>query len=125
MLDFELIYSSFIFKFKSKKNNKLITQSQIEEVKNRIVEKFHPEKIILFGSYANGEPNDESDLDLLIIQRTDLPRKERRLPILKMLRDMKIAMDILIYTPNEVEYWKDTPAAFVTQIINDVKVIYE
>jgi predicted nucleotidyltransferase len=103
----------------------LITQSQIEEVKNRIVEKFHPEKIILFGSYANGEPNDESDLDLLIIQRTDLPRKERRLPILKMLRDMKIAMDILIYTPNEVEYWKDTPAAFVTQIINDGKVIYE
>jgi len=125
MLDFELIYSSFIFKFKSKKNNKLITQSQIEEVKNRIVEKFHPEKIILFGSYANGEPNDESDLDLLIIQRTDLPRKERRLPILKMLRDMKIAMDILNYTPNEVEYWKDTPAAIVTQINNDGKEIYE
>ncbi len=103
----------------------MISQNEIEEVKNRIVEKYKPEKIILFGSYVNGTPDDESDLDILIIQKTDLPRKERRLPILKMLRDMKIAMDILIYTPSEVEYWKDTQAAFVTQIINDGKVIYE
>ncbi len=102
----------------------MITKTQIEEVKNRIVEKFHPEKIILFGSYANGEPNDESDLDLLIIQRTDLPKKERRPIIRKELKEFKLAMDLLIYTPDEVDYWKDTPAAFVTQVIMEGKVLY-
>lgn len=102
----------------------MITKSQIEEVKNRIVEKFHPEKIILFGSYANGKPDDESDLDLLIIQRTDLPKKERRPFIRKELREFKLAMDLLIYTPDEVDYWKDTPSAFVTQVLKEGKVLY-
>ena len=105
--------------------NILITQSQIEQVKNRIVEKFNPVKIILFGSYANGNPDEESDLDLLIIQRTDLPRKERRPIIRKELRVFKLSMDLLIYTPEEVDYWKDTPSAFVTQVLKEGKVLYE
>ena len=103
----------------------MITQKQIEEVKNRIIEKFSPDKIVLFGSYAFGEPNEESDLDLLIIQRTDLPKKERRPIIRRELREFKLAMDLLVYTPDEIDYWKDTPAAFVTQILKEGKVLYE
>ncbi|MCK5172964.1 MAG: nucleotidyltransferase domain-containing protein, partial [Planctomycetes bacterium] len=50
----------------------MITQEQINEIADRIVEKFKPQKIILFGSYANGTPTDESDLDLMIIKDSDL-----------------------------------------------------
>ena len=102
----------------------MITQEKIEEVKKRIVDNFHPEKIILFGSYATGTPTEDSDLDLLIIQKTDLPRGQRRGEIRKRLRDIKIPMDILIYTPEEVDYWKDASMAFVTRIINEGKTIY-
>ncbi len=103
----------------------MISQNQIEEVKNRIVDKFHPEKIILFGSYAVGTPTEDSDLDLLIIWKTDLIRKERRPLFTKLLRDLKIPMDILVYTPEEVNFWNDTPVAFVTQILKEGKVLYE
>lgn len=102
----------------------MITQQNIEAVKNRIVETFHPEKIILFGSYANGNPTEDSDLDLLIIQKTDLPKKERRLPIRKVLREFRIPMDIIIYTPEEVDYWKNASMAFVTRAINEGKILY-
>lgn len=102
----------------------MITTQNIEEIKNRIVKNFNPEKIILFGSYANGNATEDSDLDLLIIQQTDLPKKERRLPVRNILRDMKIPMDILIYTPEEVERWKNASMAFITRIVNEGKIIY-
>lgn len=103
----------------------MISQAQIEEVKNRIVNKFHPEKIILFGSYVEGNPTEESDLDLLIIWQTDLARKERRPLFTRELRDLKIPMDILVYTPQEIDFWSDTPLAFVSQIVKEGKVLYE
>ena len=46
----------------------MVIQEQIDEIKRRIVENFKPEKIILFGSYADGNPKEDSDLDLLIIK---------------------------------------------------------
>jgi predicted nucleotidyltransferase len=45
-----------------------------EPIKETIVQNVHPEKVILFGSYANGNPNDDSDLDLLVIK--DMPPKK-------------------------------------------------
>ena len=102
----------------------MISEQKIEEVKNRIVENFHPEKIILFGSYASGNATEDSDLDLLIIQKTELPKGERKMPIKNMLRSFEFPMDILVYTPDEVDYWKDASMAFVTRIINEGKIIY-
>ena len=84
----------------------------------------NPEKIILFGSFADGNPTEDSDLDLLIVHKTDLPRKERRLPVRKALRDFKFPMDIIIYTPEEINSFKDSSMAFITQVIESGKVIY-
>lgn len=102
----------------------MITNQNIEDVKNRIVNFIHPEKIILFGSYADGKATEDSDLDLLIVYKTDLPRKERRLPIRKALHDFKFPMDIIVYTPEEIEYYKDSSMAFITQVVEEGKVIY-
>ena len=54
----------------------MITQNQINQVVETIVKNIQPEKVILFGSYANGNPNEDSDLDLLIIK--DMPEKRSR-----------------------------------------------
>lgn len=56
---------------------KLIPQETIEGVIDAIARNFSPEKIVLFGSYASGEPTPDSDLDLLIVMRTSLPRDRR------------------------------------------------
>ena len=55
----------------------MIDSNIINEITTRIASKFNPDKIILFGSYANGTQTDNSDLDLLIIQETDLPPQKR------------------------------------------------
>ena len=101
-----------------------ITEKLIQEVKNRIVSGAHPEKIILFGSYAYGTPTKDSDLDLLVIMPTDEPMHKRVLKIRKMLRDFRIPKDIMVYTPQEVEKWKNASTAFVTSILKKGKVIY-
>lgn len=101
-----------------------IDEALLLEIKNRIVNAFHPEKIILFGSYAYGTPSKESDLDLLVIMPSDEPMHSRVTKIRKLVRDIHIPKDIIVYTPQEVEKWKDASAAFITTIIRKGKVIY-
>ncbi|HEY9206847.1 MAG TPA: nucleotidyltransferase domain-containing protein [Candidatus Methanoperedens sp.] len=101
-----------------------ITEELIQEIKNRVVNGVHPEKIILFGSYANGTSTRDSDLDLLIILYTEEPMHKRILRIRKLFRDIRVPKDIIVYTPQEVEKWKDASTAFITSIMKKGKVIY-
>ena len=101
-----------------------ITDELIQEIKNRIISGVHPEKIILFGSYAYGTPTKDSDLDLLVIMPSDEPMHSRVTRIRKLVRDIPIPKDIIVYTPQEVEKWKDASVAFITSIIRKGKVIY-
>ena len=104
---------------------KQANEDLLQEVVKRIVQSFNPQKIILFGSYAYGKPHEGSDLDILVIMESNLPRYKRSIPIYRVLADLLIPMDILVYTPEEVEAWKDVPQAFVTSILKKGKVLYE
>ena len=101
-----------------------ITEELIREIKERIVSAVHPEKIIIFGSYAYGKPTKDSDLDLLVIMPSDEPMHSRVTRIRKLVRDINIPKDIIVYTPQEVEKWKDASVAFITTIMRTGKVIY-
>jgi len=101
-----------------------ITDELIQEIKNRIISGVHPEKIILFGSYAYGTPTKDSDVDLLVIMPSNEPMHSRVTRIRKLVRDIPIPKDIIVYTPQEVEKWKDASVAFITSIIRKGKVIY-
>lgn len=81
----------------------MIESNKIDEVTTRIASRFNPDRIILFGSYANGTQRDDSDLDLLIIQETDLPPQNRGFDIRMSLLGLMIPFDILIYTKSEFE----------------------
>ena len=78
-----------------------------KEIITRVVEKiktrYQPQKIILFGSYAWGNPTKDSDLDLLIVKETTEKHRKRSLSIRKILSEENglIGMDILVYTPEE------------------------
>ncbi len=102
----------------------MITNEQINYIIKIITETEKPQKIVLFGSYANGSANNDSDLDLLIIKNSEIPVNKRCRELRKHLRGLKIPMDILMYTQEEIAEWKDTKAAFVTKILEQGKVLY-
>ena len=104
---------------------KQVDDSLLQEVIRRIVQSVNPQKIILFGSYAYGKPHEGSDLDILVVMDSNLPRYKRSVPIYRALADLLIPMDILVYTPQEIEAWKDVPQAFITSILRKGKVLYE
>jgi predicted nucleotidyltransferase len=105
----------------------MITQKEIEEIVKRIVTVYKPEKILLFGSYAYGNPTEDSDLDLLVvIKRSETPRYKRARVIRKNLWGLTdIPKDILVYTLEEIDEWKEVEEAFITSIMKKGKVLYE
>jgi uncharacterized protein len=83
--------------------------SKIQEIIHKIVEKivkeYQPKKIILFGSYAYGEPTEDSDIDLLIIKNTDKRPIDRWVEVKRLLRDIARIFPVspLVYTEKEIE----------------------
>jgi uncharacterized protein len=103
----------------------MIDSNKINEIVNRIAKLFNPDKIILFGSYAAGNPTNSSDLDLLVIKETDLPYHKRSFDIHKALIGLMVPIDILVYTQNEFEQGKDETSSFLSSVIKTSKVLYE
>ncbi len=103
----------------------MIDSKKIDEVVSRIAVKFNPDKIILFGSYANGTMDKDSDLDLLIVKETALPRHKRSFDIQKYLIGSMIPMDIIVYTNEEFELEKNQKYSFLSSAIKTSKVVYE
>lgn len=98
---------------------------RLPEVVRRIVEALNPEKIILFGSYAHGNPTPDSDVDLLVIMETDLPVTERYLRVSNLLYPRPFPVDILVKTPQEVERAMSSADAFIREIVSKGCVLYE
>jgi uncharacterized protein len=103
----------------------MIDRQKILEIVNRIASGYNPEKIILFGSYALGTPGENSDVDLLVIKETDLPRPQRALQVRKMIYGSMIPIDLIVYTPREIEESRDNKFSFVYQVLNTGKTLYE
>ena len=103
----------------------MITQGKINEITKRVVKKFKPQKIILFGSYANGTPTDESDLDLLIIKDSDLPSRTQNRKVRRILSDLRVPVDIIVKTSKEFETYRDIIGTVVYPANKFGKVVYE
>ncbi|MEW5692115.1 MAG: nucleotidyltransferase domain-containing protein [Candidatus Hydrogenedentota bacterium] len=103
----------------------MITQEQIDEIKRKIVESFKPQKIILFGSYATGTPQKDSDLDLLIIKDSDLPAHIQNRNVRKILADLKVPVDVIVKTVKEFETYKNIIGTIIYPANKFGKVIYE
>jgi predicted nucleotidyltransferase len=103
----------------------MIEQDKISEIIKKIASGYNPDKIILFGSYAAGNPNEDSDLDLFVIKDSDLPRPQRTVHVRKMLYGAMIPIDLIVYTPKEIEESKENKFSFVYKVLNTGKILYE
>lgn len=95
------------------------------EIVDRILRVAKPEKIVLFGSRARGSPRRNSDYDILVVQRSRLPRHQRAGPFYAALADLAAEVEVMVFTPQEMRDWRDVPQAFVTTALREGKVIYE
>ena len=85
----------------------MLDQGLIKEIVKRIVQNYHPQKMLLFGSYANGTETEDSDLDLLVVKENKLPRYKRSREVKALLRGLKFPIDVMVYTPKEIQKWED------------------
>lgn len=102
-----------------------ISLHAIRAVAQRIAERFQPDKIILFGSYAYGQPKPESDVDLLVIMDTPLRSRQQRLEISRALSPRPFPLDIIVRTPRELAERIALGDLFLSEIITRGKVLYE
>jgi predicted nucleotidyltransferase len=104
---------------------KAALEAELARILPIIIEKYQPEKIILFGSLATGEAHEWSDIDLAIIKETELNYFERLFEF-KRLLDCNLATDVFIYRPREfAAKVAENHYFFVDEILNKGKVIYE
>ncbi|MFI5135452.1 MAG: nucleotidyltransferase domain-containing protein [Chitinophagales bacterium] len=103
----------------------MLSQNQIQQIVDTIVKGYHPEKVIIFGSYVNGTANEGSDLDFLIIKKTKEGYYKRSGEIHKLFTPYPCSMDILVYTPKEYKSRKNVIGTFANIVHNTGKVIYE
>jgi predicted nucleotidyltransferase len=100
-----------------------IPLAAIRRFARRLAERFHPEKIILFGSYAYGTPHAESDVDLLVI----MPARDVVNQAIRISRAFArpFALDLIVRTPRQVERGLREDDWFLREITDRGKVLYE
>jgi predicted nucleotidyltransferase len=97
----------------------------LPEAVQRIAQALRPDKIILFGSYANGTPTPDSDVDLLVVMNTSASSKERHLAVCRLLRPRPFPVDILVKTPREIKRALNKGDFFIQEIVTQGRVLYE
>ena len=112
------------FKIPPLKERKRIPLRVIRALVNHIAEKFSPDEIILFGSYAYGKPTPWSDVDLLVIMATPRGELETTLEIVDSLPPTLFSIDILARDRQTIEQRKAMGDAFMHEIINKGKTLY-
>ncbi len=102
----------------------MVTEQQIRDLSDDIVRKFHPDKVVLFGSYAYGKPNDDSDVDLLVV----LPYEGRSVAKATEIRNavsVRFPLDILAYPESYIQQRIELEDFFLREITTRGTTLYE
>ncbi len=103
----------------------MIEKSAISNIVFRIATNVNPDKIYLFGSYATGLANEDSDIDLLVVKDTIEPKFKRSIEIQRLLIGTKLPVDIIVYTNDEFENEKSNRYSFINSAIQGAQLMYE
>jgi uncharacterized protein len=96
----------------------------LDEVLHRIVEVAQPDEIILFGSAARGEIGPDSDLDFLVVKSGVPHRRHLAQQIYLALFGIPVAVDILVVTPEDIQYLRDKPGSVIGPAVREGKRVY-
>ena len=102
----------------------MIAERDIRQVAERLGQAANADQVILFGSHARGVATEHSDVDLLVVADSDLPRFKRSRSLYSLLRPYPFSMDLVVYTPEEVEKGRQAPLSFVATVLREGKTVY-
>jgi predicted nucleotidyltransferase len=100
-------------------------QEKIDELVSRIVERFRPEKIILFGSHARGTAGQDSDADILVVMPVKGSKRKKATEIDVALVGIDLPVDVIVVTPEELERNKNQIGTIIYPALKEGKVLYE
>jgi len=107
------------------KKQKESVQEKIDDLVRRIVERFRPEKIILFGSHARGTAGQDSDADILVVMPVKGSKRKKATEIDIALVGLDLPVDLIVVTPEELERNKNQIGTIVYPALKEGKVLYE
>ena len=90
-----------------------------------VVERFAPERVVLFGSRARGDHRADSDYDLLVVMDVGDGPEPRTAPVRRLLRGLGVPFDVVVYTPQEWEAYREHPLSFAHQIARASRVLHD
>ena len=105
----------------------VITQRQIETYAEDVARQFSPLKIVLFGSYAYGNPTEDSDVDLMVVMPKDpagLRNRERAMAILSTI-PKSFPLDLLVKDPEDISWRLEEGDCFLQDVFSKGRVLYE
>ena len=103
----------------------MVTLSKIEQLGQRIGCQFGAERVILFGSYAQGTATEGSDIDLMVVAKTSLSARKRYSAVRRLVTDFPASFDIIVKTPDEYSHWRSVVNNVVSFANKYGKVLYE
>jgi predicted nucleotidyltransferase len=103
----------------------MIPQATIQEAVQLLKRAANPVKIILFGSYATGKADEDSDLDFLIVEKELKARRMEMVRLSDVLRPLRIPVDVLVASEKVFNDWADTPGTVLYEAAKEGKVLYE
>jgi predicted nucleotidyltransferase len=103
----------------------MISDETLNEIRQRLVDRFHPDKIILFGSQARGTADDRSDVDILVVCEISNGRRSLTLAMDRALWGLRLARDIVVLTPEEFERDRHIPGTIARPASREGRILYE
>lgn len=103
----------------------MVAKERINEAIKILADAVHPMKIILFGSYAQGNPTENSDVDLLVIERKISSKLDEMVRLRRLLRPLRIPVDVLVYSEDEVREWGHLPGTTLYWALHEGKILHE
>jgi predicted nucleotidyltransferase len=106
-----------------------ISEELIDRMAQQIVREVKPQRIVLFGSWARGEANEHSDVDLLVVEREPFEqnrsRRREAARIWRCLSGFRVPADILVFSIGEVTQWRDSRHHVIAKALREGKILYE
>ena len=106
-----------------------VTDSLLDQMVQAIVAEVDPEQVILFGSRARGDAREDSDVDLVVVEAEPFGKtRSRRLEAVRLWKSLSgfiVPKDILVYSRDEVEYWRDSLNHVLARALREGRVLYE
>lgn len=106
------------------RNQHNISDEQIRDYAQRIAEHFLPEKVILFGSYANGQAHSDSDVDLFVIMNF-VGRAPQQAYEIRRAIPKSFPLDLIVRRPQDVEQRLEMGDLFIRDVLSNGKILYE